>query len=176
MISIRLADPDGAPLPAARPGQYLTVRIRLGGETRSVLRNYSLSGAPGADDYRITVKREHDGAASGYLHSRLAVGDRLEIARTARHLHPRHDGCTRSPDQRRHRRNPGSRHAPRARTGTLGREIWWLHGARDGRDHSFAAEARALLASLPEVHVRICYSRPGPDDVQGRDFDESPAV
>ena len=45
-----------------------------------MLRNYSLSGPPGADDYRITVKLEHDGAASGYLHDRLAVGDRLEIA------------------------------------------------------------------------------------------------
>ena len=28
MISIRLEDPDGAALPAARPGQYLTLRIR----------------------------------------------------------------------------------------------------------------------------------------------------
>src|SRR3954468_6943406 len=67
VISIRLEDPDGAPLPAARPGQYLTVRVQ------SLLRNYSLSGPPGAGFYRFTVKREHDGAASGYLHSRLAV-------------------------------------------------------------------------------------------------------
>src|SRR5690242_11884929 len=28
VISIRLEDPDGAPLPAARPGQYLTLRLR----------------------------------------------------------------------------------------------------------------------------------------------------
>ena len=31
------------------------------------------------------------------------------------------------------------------------REIWWLHGARNGRDHSFAAEARGLLDPLPNV-------------------------
>src|SRR3954466_11232647 len=46
VISIRLEDPGGAPLPPARPGQYLTVRIRPGEEQRSVLRNYSLSGPP----------------------------------------------------------------------------------------------------------------------------------
>ena len=40
------------------------------------------------------------------------------------------------------------------------REIWWLHGARSSRDHSFAAEARALLASLPNVRTHVCYSRP----------------
>ena len=53
------------------------------------------------------------------------------------------------------------------------REIWWLHGARSSRDHSFAAEARALLASLPNVHSHVCYSRPGADDLEGRDFDST---
>ena len=80
VISIRLEDPDGAPLPAARPGQYLTLRIQPGNGQRALLRNYSLSGPPDAGYYRITVKREHAGAASGYLHTRLRVGDELEIA------------------------------------------------------------------------------------------------
>ena len=53
------------------------------------------------------------------------------------------------------------------------REIWWLHGARSSRDHAFAAEARALLASLPNVRTHVYYSRPGPDDVEGRDFDSA---
>ena len=53
------------------------------------------------------------------------------------------------------------------------REIWWLQGARSGRDHPFAAEARALLASLPNVRTHVCYSRPGPDDREGRDFDNA---
>ena len=53
------------------------------------------------------------------------------------------------------------------------REIWWLHGARSSRDHSFAAEARALLASLPNVRTHVCFSRPGPDDLDGRDFDSA---
>ncbi len=51
------------------------------------------------------------------------------------------------------------------------REIWWLHGARSGRNHPFAAEANALLASLPNVCAHVYYSHPDPDDVEGRDFD-----
>ena len=79
-ISIRLEDPTGAPLPAARPGQYLTLRVQPDKAQRALLRNYSLSGPPGAGYYRVTVKREPGGAASGYLHTRLAVGDQLDIA------------------------------------------------------------------------------------------------
>ena len=51
------------------------------------------------------------------------------------------------------------------------REIWWLHGARSSHDHCFAAEARDLLASLPDVRSHVYYSRPGPNDLEGRDFD-----
>ena len=79
-VSIRLEDPTGAPVPAARPGQYVTLRVRPDEQQRAVLRNYSLSGPPGAGYYRITVKQEPHGAASGYLHTRLAVGDLLDIA------------------------------------------------------------------------------------------------
>src|SRR5262245_10735711 len=79
VISIRFEDPDGAALPAARPGQYLTLRLQAREGERSVLRNSSLSGPPGAGSYRVTVKREPDGTASGYLHTRLAVGDELDV-------------------------------------------------------------------------------------------------
>jgi ferredoxin-NADP reductase/MOSC domain-containing protein YiiM len=173
VLSIRLEDPGGAPLPAARPGQYLTVRVKLDDGQRPLLRNYSLSGPPGAGYYRIAVKREHDGAASGYLHTRLAVGDQLDIGA------PRGTFIL-----------DGS-HAPvlliSAGIGATpvlamlhalaeehsGREIWWFHGARSSRDQSFAAETRALLASLPNVHTHVCYSRPGPKDLEGRDFDSA---
>ena len=80
VISVRVEGPDGAALPAAHPGQYLTVRVQPDAQRRSVLRNYSLCGPPDAGYYRIAVKREPDGAASGYLHTRLTVGDQLDIA------------------------------------------------------------------------------------------------
>jgi hypothetical protein len=54
--------------------------------------------------------------------------------------------------------------------------IWWVHGARSRRDHSFAAEARALLASLPNVRAQVSYSAPGADDREGRDFERAGRV
>ena len=53
------------------------------------------------------------------------------------------------------------------------REIWWLHGARNRREHSFAAEARSLLASLSNVHTHVYYSRPDPNDLEGRDCESA---
>jgi ferredoxin len=42
------------------------------------------------------------------------------------------------------------------------REIWWLYGARGPREHPFAAEAHALLASLPRAHECVYYSAATP--------------
>jgi ferredoxin-NADP reductase/MOSC domain-containing protein YiiM/ferredoxin len=171
-VSIGLADPSGRPLPPARPGQYLTVRVRPGAEPRALLRNYSLSGRPNADAYRITVKREPDGAVSGYLHTRLAVGDQLEVAapRGTFLLDDADDtpvllisagiGAT-----------PVLAMLQALVDARADREVWWLHGARNGREQPFAAEARALLSALPRAHRRVYLSRPGPDDAQGRTFD-----
>jgi ferredoxin-NADP reductase len=171
VISVRLEDRTGAPLPAARPGQWLTLRVQPDKGQRSVLRNYSLSGPPDAGYYRITVKREHDGAASGYLHTRLAVGDRLDIAA------PRGTFILDRTDAPVLLISAGIGATPvLAMLHALAkehsdREIWCLHGARNRREHSFAAEARALIASLPNARRRVYYSRPGPNDVEGRDFD-----
>jgi ferredoxin-NADP reductase/MOSC domain-containing protein YiiM len=173
VISIRLEDPGGAALPPARPGQYLTLRIRPSDDRRSVLRNYSLSGPPGAGYYRITVKREHAGAASGYLHTLLAIGDQLDIAaprgtfildRTHAPVVLISAGIGATPVL-------AMLHALAQEHAD--REIWWLHGARRRRDHSFAAETRALLASLPNVRAHVYYSSPGPDDREGHDFDRA---
>jgi ferredoxin-NADP reductase len=171
VISIRLEDPDGEPLPRALPGQYLTLRIPADSDRRPLLRNYSLCGPPAANSYRIGVKREPDGAASGYLHTRVRVGDRLEIAA------PRGTFILDQDDAPVLLISAGVGATPvlamlhaLAAAGSQ-REIWWLHGARSGRDDSFASEARRLLASLAGVHTLVCYSRPGPDDRQGRDYD-----
>ncbi len=173
VISIRLEDPKGGPLPGARPGQWLTVRVQPDKQQRSLLRNYSLSGPPDARYYRITVKRERNGAASGYLHTRLAVGDQLDTAA------PRGAFIL---DQ-----TPAPVLLISAGIGATpvlamlqalaeehsDRQICWLHSARNGRQHSFASETRALLASLPHARSHVSYSRPDPSDVKGRDYDSA---
>ncbi len=173
VISIRLEDPERAPLPPALPGQYLTLRVRPDKQQRSVLRNYSLSGPPGAGYYRVTVKREPGGVASGYLHAQLAVGAELDIAaprgtfildrtRAPALLISAGIGAT-----------PVLAMLQALADEHSDREIWWLHGARNGREHSFAAETRALLALLPNARSHVYYSRPDENDVEGRDFDSA---
>ncbi len=170
VISIRVEDPEGAALSAARPVQYLTVRIQPDTQQRSLLRNYSLSGLPDAGYYRITVKREPDGAAGGYLHTRLSVGDQLDIAA------PRGAFILDRTDAPALLISAGIGATPvlamlHALAGEHSdREIWAPHSARSSREHSFAAEARALLASLPNARTHVYYSRPGPEDIEGRDF------
>ena len=167
VISLHLADPGGGTVPAARPGQFLTLRLHPDPAGPPLLRSYSLSGPPGARDYRISVKREEHGAASQFIHTRVRAGDQLEAAapRGTFTLRPGQApvllisaGVGATPVL-------AMLHALAAAKST--RDIWWLHSARRRADEPFAAESRALLAALPSAHRHICYSSPGPDDVLG---------
>ena len=53
------------------------------------------------------------------------------------------------------------------------REVWWIHGARDGAEHAFRAEARGLVARLEHGHSHVRYSRPQPRDRPGLDYDDA---
>jgi ferredoxin-NADP reductase len=51
------------------------------------------------------------------------------------------------------------------------REIWWIYGTRNGREHPFTEETRGLLRALPHQHSHVCYSSPEPGDQPNVDFD-----
>ncbi len=156
--SVRLAAPDGSVLPPARAGQYVTVRIPRDGAT-AVVRSYSLSSAPGASAYRVSVKREPHGVASGYLHDKLSPGDTLEVAapRGEFVLDPAGSGPVLLI-------SAGIGATPvlamlqELAATHAGRQVWWIHAARGPREHPFAAEARSLLASLPGARQYLFYS------------------
>ena len=180
VISMRFEDPKGEPLPDARPGQYLTLRVKARGTERPLLRNYSLCGSTDAGSYRIAVKQEHEGAASTYLHSSVAIGDELDVAA------PRGTFILDDRDEPVLLISAGIGATPvLAMLSDLAerhsdREIWWLHAARSSHEHVFALEARRLLAALPNARARVYYSRPLEEDLEGRDFDSpgrlTPAV
>ena len=170
VVSVLLADPGGVAVPPAEPGQFLTLRLPASPDRPPLLRSYSLSGAPGAASYRISVKREPRGAGSQFIHDRLRAGDRVEAAapRGTFILQPGtapvlliSAGVGATPVL-------AMLHALAA--ARSGREIWWLHGARDRAQEPFSAESRSLLAGLARGHRYVSYSRPGPDDVAGRDY------
>ena len=144
--SIYLAAPDGSPLPAARAGQYLTLRITGAGQPAPV-RSYSLSSAPGAGTYRISVKREPHGVVSSYLNRHAAARRDPRRRRAPRRLRPRRRHRPGAAHLGRHRRHPGAVHAAPARGRPQRRATSGGSTApASPREHPLAAEAHALLA------------------------------
>jgi ferredoxin-NADP reductase/MOSC domain-containing protein YiiM/ferredoxin len=170
VISITLSPTDSDSAPAA-PGQFLTLRLRPNPAQAPVTRNYSLSGLPVAGSYRISVKREAHGVASGYLHTALAPGDLIEAAA------PRGSFTLRGGERPVVLISAGvgatpvlaMLHALAAERSE--RELWWIHGARDRARHPFHDEVERLLEELPDAHRLVAYSGPGDEVRPGRDFD-----
>jgi ferredoxin-NADP reductase/MOSC domain-containing protein YiiM/ferredoxin len=155
IASLHLAAEDGAALPPARPGQYLALRV-LGAGEPAPDRTYSLSSAPGAEEYRISVKREELGLVSRYLHTSVRAGDWLEAAA------PRGEFVLAATTTPVLLISAGVGVTPvlamlHALAGTE-REVWWLHAARRPAEQAFAAEAHHLLAALSHGHEHVYYS------------------
>jgi ferredoxin-NADP reductase/MOSC domain-containing protein YiiM len=170
VVSLRLAPTDGSPLPAALPGQFLTLRLHPDPEGAPIVRSYSLSGRPGDPEYRITVKRELDGVGGTYVHTQVRTGDTLDVAA------PRGTFTLRPGDAPVLLLSAGvgvtpvlaMLHALAAENST--REVWWLHGARNAAEHAFARESHDLLAALPHAHCHVTYSKPEREDRRDVDY------
>jgi ferredoxin-NADP reductase/MOSC domain-containing protein YiiM len=171
VTSVYLADPTGATVPPALPGQFLTLRLMVGGRAAPpLLRSYSLSGDPGADTYRISVKREPHGTGSRFVSTHVHRGDELQVAA------PRGTFVLQPGDSPVLLISAGVGATPvlamlhALAESRSDRDVWWLHGARNRAEQPFVTESRSLLARLPRGHQHICFSRPGPDDAEGRDY------
>ncbi|KAI0177322.1 globin-like protein [Pestalotiopsis sp. NC0098] len=57
VVSFDLKPVDGAPLPKFKPGQYVSLRVRVPGTGYLQIRQYSLSDRPQPDHFRITIKK-----------------------------------------------------------------------------------------------------------------------
>jgi len=173
VLSLTMQSPDGEPLPAALPGQYLVLRLRPTAGGPLLFRSYSLSGdaALSTDHYRISVKVEPNGAGGLYLRDHVRVGDALDVSS------PRGSFILQSGERPVVLLSAGigatpmlaMLHALAAARST--RPVLWLHGARDRQHHPFAAEVRGLVRGLPHGRSYVCYSRPGSGEKMGEDFD-----
>jgi ferredoxin-NADP reductase/MOSC domain-containing protein YiiM/ferredoxin len=171
VVSFSFEATDGSSLPAALPGQFLVLKLRVSPDSPPILRNYSLSGTSGAGVYRVSVKLERNGAASTFLHNHVAVGDSLDVSasRGSFTLQPGAGPVVLS--------SAGIGATPvlamlHALASTASpREVWWLYGARNGNEHPFAQEVRGLLKALAHCRSYIAYSRPNPTDRLGQDYD-----
>ncbi len=172
---------DGRPLPAFKPGQYLTFQLDLPGRDKPLIRCYSLSDSPHQKDYyRVTIKKEKappdkpelpPGAGSGFFSDVVKEGDILNVKAPTGHFFL---DMTKM--------NPvvliagGVGITPMlcmanaiAASGSK-RETWFFFGVRNQREHIHKLELEKLAAENDSIHLHVCYSKPSEKDVKGRDY------
>lgn len=184
--SFYLEPVDGQPLPAFRPGQFLTFSLDVaasaaGGESaaRAITRCYSLSDRPDPGHYRVTIKRvpappDHPeflpGLSSNHFHDHVRAGDVLRVKAPSGHFFI-------DPD-------------PSAPAVLIGGGIgitpmmsmlrWCIanqpqrllhlyYGLRNSDEHAFKSTLEQLAAAHPALQLHVVYSRPLAADVPGRD-------
>lgn len=177
---LRPVDEDA--VPAGRPGQYVSVRLRMPDGVHQA-RQYSLSSAPGGRLRRITVKRvaqvadAPEGEVSNHLHRTVRAGDELTLSAPFGDVvldaadHPlllvsAGIGCTPMVGMLEHL----------AQTAAA-RPVTVLHADRSPADHALLADTRRLVGRLPSARARFWYeeaagpgARTGPMDVTGLDL------
>ena len=171
VVSLYLELPDGASLPVGLAGQFLVLRLRTTPDGPALLRNYSMSGMPGAKNYRVSVKREMNGTVSSYLHDHVKAGDIVEASA------PRGGFTLTSSDAPVVFLSAGIGVTPllamlhSLSSAASRREVWWIYGARNRAEHPFAKESRELLQTLVNSRRHILYSKPHSEDELGVDYD-----
>lgn len=190
ICSFYLVPLDALPLPAFRPGQFLTFRLSIADPvthvTRNVVRCYSLSDAPRPDHYRITVKRVpapidrpdlQPGTSSNFLHDQVHEGDRLLVKAPSGHFHLMEDeslplvligggiGIT-----------PMLSILNTVLERGAQREIWLYYGVRNSAEHIMQAYLAELASAHRNFHLHVCYSAPQAGDVAGVDYQHNGRV
>ncbi|MEV6411456.1 MOSC and FAD-binding oxidoreductase domain-containing protein [Kribbella sp. NPDC051718] len=159
ILSVCFRPEDGTgELPVAQAGQYLTLRIAAAADTPPAVRSYSLSSAPGAAEYRISVKR--DGLVSTYIHDHLKAGMEIDVAA------PRGDFVLTDDTGPVVLVSAGVGITPvlamlHAIADQPARPVWWIHVVRNQAQQAFASEAGDLLKALPLAHQQIFYTADG---------------
>jgi ferredoxin-NADP reductase/MOSC domain-containing protein YiiM len=181
ITSFYLVPEDGAALPRFLPGQFLSFELSIPGQPKPVIRTYSLSDSPNADYYRVSIKREPapagrpdltPGLSSNYFHDQVGVGTTLRVGAPRGKFHLDPDG-----ERAVVLLSGGVGLTPMismmnaiVQSGTR-RPVWFIHGARNGREHAMGAHVRRLAEANDSVHAHIRYSQPEAGDIEGRDYD-----
>ncbi len=177
VCSFHLVPEDDQPLPAFHPGQFLTFELDMP-EGERLIRCYSLSDAPRADHYRVSIKRlpappgkqVPPGRSSNHFHDRIAVGSTLHVRAPGGHFYL----------------EPGT--APVVLiAGGIGitplmsmlewslehqpeREIWLFYGVRNGHELAMRQRLESQASRYANFHLHLCFSDPQPGETAGRDY------
>jgi ferredoxin-NADP reductase len=174
ITSFYLKPDDGGPISSFQPGQFLTLNLTIPGQTKPVIRTYSLSDYPDSGDYyRLSIKREPapkgsdvpPGLASNFMHDQIQVGSVIPVKPPAgKFVLNVHESSPILLISNGVGITPMISMAKACIKLNPRRSIWFLHGARSGAFHAFRDEINALAQTHPNLHVHVCYSQPSPDD------------
>ncbi|KLV00365.1 dihydropteridine reductase [Photobacterium aquae] len=169
ITSFTLKPVDGGSVAPFRPGQYLGVYLHPEEFDNQEIRQYSLSSAPQADQYRISVKREEGGLVSGYLHQQVQIGDTINVVPPAGDFFL--DLAPSAP--------VALISAGVGLTPTLSMlesltehqaPVRWLHAAENGSHHAFREYVADLAEHHPHISSHTWYRQPRDCDQPDRDF------
>lgn len=167
IISLYLVPQDEGALPAFEPGQYVSVKVEMPEESYTHIRQYSLSHAPDASYYRISVKREEAvegrpaGKVSMFLHDEVQEGAVLYLSA------PAGDFTLKVQDDRpRVWISAGVGITPmismiEAHSKQAVRPpAVFIHAAADGPSHAFREEVASWQEHTTDAKIYFCYSNP----------------
>ena len=164
ITSFVLRPVDGQPVVLHKPGQYLTFWLDIPGHP-PVKRNYSISSAPNGQTYRISVKREAHGLASGWMHGEVKPGTVLKVGAPAGDFFLEGE-----PQRPLVLLSGGVGLTPMvAMLETVAANGWeadvhFVHGTQDGTTHALADHVRAVAAEHPNAKVSFFYETPRAED------------
>ncbi len=171
---------DQMPIPAFRPGQYLTFQLRIPGQAQPVMRCYSLSDSPTQRGYyRCTIKKippprdkpdVPPGLASSYFHG-LSEGDLVDVRAPSGNFYLDVNstrpvvligggvGLT-----------PVLSMLNMICQANIRREVWFFYGIRNRREHAMYEHLRTVAEGRDNIHIVVCYSDPSDTCVEGADY------
>ena len=182
ITSFYLTPEDGEPLDPFLPGQFLPLKLNIPGQYKPVFRTYSLSDRPGADHYRLTIKREpappdrpdvYPGVSSNHFHDHVDVGSELLVKAPRGKFYVDPNGET-----------PVALVSAGVGLTPLismlnaivaagsNRPTWFIHGSRSRREHAMGEHVRRVAEENSSVHVHVRYSRPSATDIIRHDYDD----
>lgn len=177
ITSFYLMPQDGKEIAAFEPGQYVSVKMEIPGESNTHIRQYSLSEAVGRPYYRISVKREDEmgdqpaGKVSVYLHNQIKEGEILWISAPAGEF---------TLDRKDTRPvvliSGGVGLTPMvSMLGTLAetdpkRQVTFIHAAQNGNTHAMKRRLEEIAEKHPQVSVHWCYDKPTDSDKAMKSF------
>ncbi|MDT3381332.1 NO-inducible flavohemoprotein [Labrys neptuniae] len=154
-----------------KPGQYLTFWFDIPGHP-PIKRNYSISAAANGQTYRISVKREPHGLASGWLHDHAAAGTILKVAAPAGEFF-----LADRPERPVVLLSGGVGLTPMVAmlealvaTGSSV-PVHYIHGTHNRQTHAMREHVRALASRGKAVRVTDFHQTPLADETAGRDYD-----